>query len=178
MTSRRPYAFPLMFAASLTLVACGQKTESDAPAADAAPSIAVPPAAPAAAPAPAAIQTQAGPAGMQVALVKAQVTGSVLTVQLSYSIGTDDFASDRFRAEEVAVIDDTTSQRYGVLRDATGRWTASPLESPTSDFVTASTHAGAPAVVWFKFPAPPPTSPTVSITIPGVGPFDGVTVQR
>ena len=85
----------------------------------------------------------------------------------------------RFSVEEVSVIDDATAQRLGVLRDATGRWQASPLQDATSNFISFGvSQGGGSEVVWFKFPAPPATSPTVSINIPGVGPFDGVPVTR
>lgn len=164
---------------TLALAACGQP-ETEAPAdqqrvarVDPAPIAESAPAAPAP-----ALQTQPGTDGVQVALTRAAVTGDVLTVQLTYTKPTEGSAGSRFSVEEVAVIDDATAQRYGVLRDATGRWQASPLQDPTSAFVSFGISQGGTEVVWFKFPAPPATSPTVSINIPGVGPFDGVAVTR
>lgn len=172
-------------ASALTLAACGQpdsETAETAPAEtgavtriDPAP---VPEPAPAPAPAPAAIQTQPGSDGISVALTRVQVTGDVLTVQLAYSKATENSATQRFSVEEIAVIDDATSQRYGVLKDAAGRWQAAPLQAAGNDNLMIVVRNDAPTVVWFKFPAPPPTSPTVSINIPNVGPFDGVPVTR
>lgn len=172
----------VLAAAALTLGAC---TQPDDPASSeaAAPQGEVERTQPAtetsAAPAPmtAALQMQDGPEGSRVSLTRAQVTGDVLTVQLRYE-KLDGSLGARFAVEEVSVIDDATAQRYGVLRDQAQRWQASPLQSPTSDYTLFSARPGSPAVVWFKFPAPPATSQTVSINIPGVGPFDGVTVQR
>lgn len=131
------------------------------------------------APAPAAaIQTQAGPGGTQVALVRAQVTGDVLTVQLSYQPADDSYDSHDVPLDQVSVIDDATAQRYGVLRDAEKRWQASPLASNDERVARLILNDARPSVAWFKFPAPPATSKTVSINIPDVGPFDGVVVQR
>lgn len=169
-------------ASMLPLAACGGQDPA-APAAEApgAPApqqqversdpAATPP--PVAAPAPAAIQTQAGTDGVQVALTRAAVTGDVLTVQLLYTKPSEGSAGLRMAVEAVNVIDDTTAQRYGVLRDSTGRWQASPLEGASGNHISFGLSGGDTEVVWFKFPAPPATSPTISINIPNVGPFDG-----
>lgn len=170
----------LVAVSTLALASCGQpKTEAD-PAKDSTAPPAVERVDPAAsAPAPtAAIQTQPGSDGLQVALTRAAVTGDVLTVQLSYTKTTPGSGGQRLTIEDVNVVDDATAQRYGVLRDATGRWQASPLETPTGDHISFGLSPGENEVVWFKFPAPPATSSTVSINIPNVGPFDGVTVTR
>lgn len=174
----------VLAAAALTLGACSQSDDPTPPeATTSSPQGQVERTQPApetvAAPTPMtpALQVQDGPEGSRVSLTRAQVTGDVLTVQLRYEKSGDSLGA-RFAVEEVSVIDDATAQRYGVLRDQAQRWQASPLQSPTSDYTLFSARPGDPAVVWFKFPAPPATSQTVSINIPGVGPFDGVTVQR
>jgi len=125
----------------------------------------------------AAIATGAGPEGSQVSLVKARVTGNVLTVELSYRNPDPSWQAYYFDVDQVSVIDDTTSQRYGVLKDNTESWMASPLATDGKR-IRVQTKDGKPSVVWFKFPAPPASSSTVSINIPDVSPFDGVTVQR
>lgn len=106
--------------------------------------------------------------------MKAKVTGNVLTVELSYRTpdqGTG-WQSYYFDVNEVSVIDDATSQRYGVLKDNAEAWMASPLDNDGKR-IRVQTNDGKPSVVWFKFPAPPATSQTVSINIPEVSPFDG-----
>jgi hypothetical protein len=101
----------------------------------------------------------------------------VLTVQLSYTRpGTTDGKTVRFPVDQVGVIDNTTSQRLGVLKDGTGRWQAAPLNSSSDDINFYLSDQA--MVVWFKFPAPPATSPTISLNVPDVGPFDGVPVTR
>ncbi|WGM32443.1 hypothetical protein [Brevundimonas sp. NIBR11] len=180
MPSRFAPRLALLAAAStLTLAACGQPASEPADAtAPAESTVTRTDPTPPPVPAPAALQTQAGSDGISVALTRVQVTGDVLTVQLSYSKATENSATQRFSVEEIAVIDDATSQRYGVLKDAAGRWQAAPLQAAGNDNLMIVVRNDAPTVVWFKFPAPPPTSPTVSINIPNVGPFDGVPVTR
>jgi hypothetical protein len=132
----------------------------------------VPPPPPAPPPAQAVIQTQPGSDGTQVALNRVAVTGDVLTVQLTYIA--KEGGTQRFDPEQVSIIDDATAQQIGMLKDNAGKWLASPLEGED----IAVNLWESPSVVWFKFPAPPPTSRTISINIPDVAPFDGVPVTR
>ncbi|MDP1872936.1 hypothetical protein [Phenylobacterium sp.] len=175
-------------ACALLLAGCGDREEpaepvdpvAEAAAARAEPS---PLAAQNAAPAPArpaatTIQTNTGPDGTQVDLTRVRVTGNVLTVELSYRPAGNDTQWVYLDADEVSIIDDATSQRYGVLRDDSNQWMAAPLQSASRDRLSVQLRRGQPGIVWFKFPAPPAGSPTVSINIPNVGPFDGVAVQR
>lgn len=124
----------------------------------------------------AVIQTQPGPSGTQVALNKVAVTGDILTVQLTYTGGTES-SWQTPALGEVAVIVDATSQKIGVLKDGEGNYMASPINSGVSKNMGFHTGQG-PQIVWFKFPAPPATARTVSINIPDVVPFDGVPVTR
>ena len=124
----------------------------------------------------AAIQTQPGPTGTQVALNKVAVTGDILTVQLTYSGGTDNTWQTPSIAD-VAVIVDATAQKLGVLRDGEQNYMASPINGGVRRLLGFRTGTG-PQIVWFKFPAPPADARTVSINIPDVVPFDGVPVTR
>lgn len=128
---------------------------------------------PAPPPAQAVIQTQPGSGGAQVALNKVGVTGDVLTVQLTYTGGS---STHVIEVDEVSAIDDASARQFGVLKDNAGKWLAAPLSGSGKQMIFASTRA--PVIVWFKFPAPPAESKTVSINIPGAAPFDGVPVAR
>lgn len=124
-------------------------------------------------PAQVAIQSQPGPDGSQVDLLKVAVTGDILTVTLRCSSDAK-INSQIFDVRKISVIDDATSQRLGVLKDNADAWMAS---NTTGDFLNTDCEVK-PGVIWAKFPAPPATSPTVSINLPEVGPFDGVAVTR
>lgn len=122
----------------------------------------------------AVIQSQPGPKGNTVALNRVAVTGDILTVALTYS-GSGECCV-RADVDDVSVIDDATSQRISVLKDNTGKYMAAPLNS-NGDQIYLN-YSRSPSQVWFKFPAPPATSKTVSIAIPNVAPFDAVPVTR
>lgn len=120
------------------------------------------------------IQSQPGPENNTVALNKVAVTGDILTVSMTFSGSRS--CCVHIPVDDVSVIDDATSQRISVLKDNTGKYMAAPLESGGRNVGPADYDK--PGVVWFKFPAPPATSKTVSIAIPGVAPFDAVPVTR
>ena len=127
----------------------------------------------------AAIQSQPGPGGSQVDLLKVSVTGDILTVTMRCS-SEERHNSEMFRIANISVIDDTTSQRLGVLKDNTGSALVSDFNKGSQsqyDYLGADCEQK-PGVIWAKFPAPPPTSTTVSINFPEVAPFDGVPVTR
>jgi flagellar basal body L-ring protein FlgH len=124
-------------------------------------------------PAQAAIQSQPGPDGAQVDLLKVAVTGDILTVTLRCS-SDQKINSQSFNVDKISVIDDSTSQRLGVLKDDKADWMASNV---SGNFLRTDCEVK-PGIFWVKFPAPPVTSPTVSINLPEVGPFDGVPVTR
>lgn len=122
------------------------------------------------------ITTQPGPDGSTVELNKVAVTGEVLTVQVTVKPAVNEGVSLYMKSDEVSVIDDATSQRYSLLKDNAGKAMASPISS--SDRIGGYTGKGKSTVYWFKFPAPPAGSATVSINLPDVAPFDGMTVTR
>jgi glucose/arabinose dehydrogenase len=123
----------------------------------------------------AAIQTQPGPRGYQAALTRATVTGDILTIALAFTGGKCCAHPD---VDEISLIDDATSQRIGVLKDNSGKWMAGPMSISKRQLNIGNGSGDAPTQVFLKFPAPPATSKTVSLTIPEVAPFDAVPVTR
>ena len=130
-------------------------------------------------PAATVIQSQPGPDGSQVDLLSVKVTGDILTVAMRCS-SPERYNRESIRVAQISVIDDATSQRIGVLKDNEGNAMVSNLvrsSSPDNDNMMVDCTSK-PGVMWAKFPAPPATSATVSINLPGVAPFDGIPVQR
>jgi hypothetical protein len=125
------------------------------------------------------IQSQPGPDGSQVDLMKVAVTGDILTVSMRCS-SDQSFNSESFQISNISVVEDATSQRLSVLRDNAGVAMVSDFNrssGPEHDQLGAECGKKG-GVIWAKFPAPSPSSPTVSINFPGVGPFDGIPVTR
>lgn len=124
------------------------------------------------------IATQPGSKGSQWELTKVAVTGSVLTVQFNVRAGDSHLWNPSLPLSDISVVDDATAQRYSPLQDNSGKPMAAPLNSVNDKMLKLDIKKNSNGVIWVKFPAPPASSQTVSINIPDVGPFDGVTIQR
>ncbi|QNH62747.1 hypothetical protein [Hymenobacter sediminicola] len=188
-------SFLVASAFALSLAACSQEktaetttapVTTDAPAAPAAPADATSGGverAETAAPAPAAapsLGTQPGPKGTQISLTKARVIGDILTVELQAALPANadaNYETVRADIDQVSYIDDATSRKYNVLKDQSGMYMALPLDYSKKSVATDARKTG-PGIMSFKFPAPPATSTTISLSLPGMGSFDGITIQR
>ncbi|MCB2376394.1 hypothetical protein LGH70_02300 [Hymenobacter sp. BT635] len=151
-------------AATTTAPAGVERAEAAAP---------VPPATP-------ALATQPGPKGTQIALTKARVIGDILTVELQAALPPNaDSNSETVRADidQISYIDDATSRKYNVLKDQSGLYMALPLDYSKKS-VAADARKSGPGIMSFRFPAPPATSTTISLSLPGMGSFDGIAIQR
>ncbi len=143
-------------------------------------------------PPPALLSSQKGPADSQVDLLKAQVNGSILTVELQYKPGSVDnrrsrsgvpagAVSSTYVLDGVSVVDEASAKTYSVLKDESGNYMASPLQTEQGQqriTMTIPSGKDKPVSVWFKFPAPPVETKTVSITIPEVGVYQHIPLSR
>jgi hypothetical protein len=130
----------------------------------------------------AVIATRFGPGDLEVDLMRAGVTGDTLAVELRCR-NPNKYRSViiKFPIEQVSVIDDATSRRYGVLKDQAGQYLAAPMIDRSGNPIQSIySYIGgeSKSVMWFKFPAPPPQAQTVSINIPKIAPFDNIRIQR
>ena len=178
--------FIALLAASVGLCSCNgnkaDETEAEtttaAPEAEAATS--PPPASQPAADNSSAIQSQPGPKGSTVNLVKCRVNGQILNVEFQVVPAQEDgkgqFMSVSIPLEDVYCVDDATVKKAGVLQDNSGNYLANPIQSGAKKKVfIGGTDA---MMVSFKFPAPPESSQTVSISVPEFGSFDGVAISK
>jgi hypothetical protein len=124
-----------------------------------------------------AIATRQGLDGLEVDLTRIGFTGDLMTVEMRVRNPSNRHATlSGFRLDKVSFIDDATSRRYSVVKDQSGNYMASPEGGgyiPNQDI-----DGGGYSLMWFKFPAPPSTTQTISITIPGVNPFDGIRLEQ
>ncbi|WP_107688337.1 phosphoribosylglycinamide synthetase [Neisseria wadsworthii] len=131
------------------------------------------------------IQTKiAGPGSIH--LVKAKATGKILSVEFiaeppKKPDGEYEFVANGITANaaDFYYIDEFTSKKVHLLQDESGKYMASPLEQRADgEAIKVLNLVSHPQTVSLKFPAPPETSPTVTIEFPGIGSFDSVPVQR
>ena len=131
---------------------------------------------------PAAQAIQSKPFGQgTLALTKAKVVGQILNVEFMYIPPKNEKGDYKFTNEhsgkltDFAYIDEATSKRISLLQDESGKYMTDPAAGVSN---TISLAGSTPKVIALKFPAPPETSPTITIDFPGAGSFDSVPVGR
>ena len=147
------------------------------------PSLIREPAAPQQQPDPAAQAIQSKPFGDggTLALTKVKVVGQILNVEFMFIPAKNENGGYRYtsartgKVADFAYIDESTSKRISLLQDESGKYMTDPAADVSN---TISLAGSAPKVIALKFPAPPETSPTITIDFPGAGSFDSVPVSR
>ncbi|MCS4534661.1 phosphoribosylglycinamide synthetase [Neisseria montereyensis] len=126
------------------------------------------------------IQTQEYGDGNMVHLTKARVVGQILTVEFLFvpkrkPDGSYRYVSYETKLDNVSYIDDAAAQKVSLLQDEAGVYMASPLASNKTEI---RIYENGPIKMTLKFPAPPPSTPSISIDLPQIGSFDAIPVSR
>ena len=131
---------------------------------------------------PAAPAIQSKPFGQgTLALTKAKVVGQILNVEFMYIPPKNERGDYKFTNEhsgkitDFAYVDEATSKRISLLQDESGKYMTDPAAGVSN---TIGLTGNSPKIIALKFPAPPETSPTITIDFPGAGSFDSVPVSR
>ncbi|WP_107812621.1 phosphoribosylglycinamide synthetase [Neisseria sicca] len=130
---------------------------------------------------PAAQAIQSKPLGEgTLALTKAKVVGQILNVEFIFTPpkqadGSYKAQSEYIKVKDFAYIDESTTKRISLLKDESGKYMIDPA-TDANDMTMIS--ARSPKTIAIKFPAPPETTPTITIDFPGAGSFDSVQVSR
>jgi hypothetical protein len=101
--------------------------------------------------------------------------GNTLTVKLKLrNTGSAEKTID-IAYEKTYVLDADNGKKYEVLTDDQRAYIAAT--QTYHDRYYDSLKPGESASVWMKFPAPPATTKSASLTVAGMAPFDDVTIQ-
>ena len=131
-------------------------------------------------PAAQAIQSKPFGDGGTLALTKVKVVGQILNVEFMFIPAKKENGGYKYtiartgKVADFAYIDESTSKRISLLQDENGKYMVDP--SPSDKGISVS--GSSPRIIALKFPAPPETSPTITIDFPGAGSFDSVPVSR
>ena len=131
-------------------------------------------------PAAQAIQSKPFGEGGTLALTKVKVVGQILNVEFMFIPAKKENGGYKYtiartgKVADFAYIDESTSKRISLLQDENGKYMVDP--SPSDKDISVS--GSSPRIIALKFPAPPETSPTITIDFPGAGSFDSVPVSR
>jgi hypothetical protein len=126
------------------------------------------------------IQTQmSSDTNFEASLIRAQVHGEVLTVQIIFKNLSSKERRYTFDFGNVYYTDTKEKKKYLGLKDAGGRFIAGPAYRWIGGgSFSPWLKPQAKSIFWMKFPAPPETTETIDIFIPGIMPFEAVKVAR
>ena len=128
----------------------------------------------------AGIQTQMDVnANAEVDVVKAQVSGDIMTVILMFRNTAGKRIEYDLNTAETYYIDKAANKKFFMLKDTEKKWVASNVSyySSSSAFKFKIDKEGK-KLIWMKFPSPAAGVDTIDFSMPGVLPFDGLKVSR
>ncbi|RLB05593.1 MAG: hypothetical protein DRG59_00660 [Deltaproteobacteria bacterium] len=113
------------------------------------------------------------------ALLRCSVRDNVLTIQVSFKNLGQQRLSYAFPFADVYYTDIKNKKKYYPLKDSGGR----VLAGPAHDWIGGGNFEqwidpGTKRIFWIKFPAPPETTDSIDIYIPGMLPFEGAKISR
>lgn len=102
--------------------------------------------------------------------------GNTLTAKLRVRNQGGAKAEPDFYFSQMYVMDPAGGKKYEVLKDEAGNYIGG-VRSGWRDRWYDTLEPGQSAVVWMKFPAPPPEVRVVTLQIPNTPPFDDLAIQ-
>jgi hypothetical protein len=112
-------------------------------------------------------------------LFSAKIREEVLTVKIRVKNGSGKTAKLQFLYKDVYYTDIVNKKKYFALKDSEGKYIAGPQDRDSEGGkVERYIENDGQGIFWIKFPAPPPTTETVDIIIPGFLPFEEIAVKR
>ena len=126
------------------------------------------------------IQTQPSSDGnFEASLFGVKVRGNVLTIKLKMKNVAAKSVKSHFYYNEVYFTDIKEKKKYFALKDSEGNYIAGPRDRDSNGgAVERYIGTDEQVIVWVKFPAPPETSDTIDIIVPGILPFEEIKLNR
>jgi hypothetical protein len=165
----------LLIALSLCLAGCEPRATPPAASSPGAAPIAMPASIspPAMKPADALASRNTNWAGVVADVTEFRRKGNVLTAVVRLRNNITSTALVQFNYREAYLMDEAGAKKYEVLKDEKdGYIAATPGGSVTEGIV-----GGGTLTLWMKFPAPPPEVKTATFAMPGMPPFEDLSIQ-
>ncbi len=117
--------------------------------------------------------------GIEVDLTKMTIKNNIVTVKFKFRNTGADNQTVRFGYRDCYIMDETNQKKYFVLKDSDGIYIAGPQHDQSGGGrFWFEVKAGKSKNMWMKLPEPTDNPETISISIPGVSPFDEVEIKK
>ncbi len=126
------------------------------------------------------IQVQLSTDGnLEASLIGVKIRSEVLTVKVIIQNTSDRKVTCRFEFRQVYYTDLKERKKYFGLKDSKGAYIAGPkFDTAVGGRFWFKLQPGEKRIMWVKFPAPPPTTESIDLFIPGFLPFEDVPLGR
>lgn len=127
-----------------------------------------------------AIQTQPSSDGnFEASLTSVKIKRDVLTIRVMVKNVSANKAEMQCNYKEVYYTDVEDKKKYFVLKDSEGQYIAGPKRGGAyGGYFGGDIDPDGQKIMWMKFPAPPETTTTVDIFVPGILPFEEIQLTR
>ncbi len=127
-----------------------------------------------------AMQTQPSSDGkVEGAIIGVKVKRGVLTVKVSLKNVSENRIEPEMFFREVYFTDIKENKKYFCLKDSNGRYISGPQDSGfRGGTFKDKIPFGEKRIIWMKFPAPPESSDTIDIFLPGMLPFEEIEIKK
>ena len=127
------------------------------------------------------IQTQESDSweGIEADLTSLTVKNNIVTIKLKFRNTGEQAQEPGIYYKDCYLMDETNQKRYFVLKDSDGNYIAGPVRYGWSGgYFQSKIEPGKSKSMWMKFPEPTDNPETVTISIPGVFPFEEVKLSQ
>lgn len=127
------------------------------------------------------IQTQASTkwSGISVDLFYIKIKNDILSLRFKYNNNSKKEKKVKFYFSEFYIIDEANQKKYYALKDKDGVYLGGPKTSSSYGGIhDYNIEPESARGVWLKFPAPPEKPETITISVPGVFPFEEVEMPK
>jgi len=126
------------------------------------------------------IQTQPSSDGkFEATLSSVKIKRDVLTIRVIVKNVSAKKAGIEIAFKDAYFTDVEDKKKYFVLKDSEGQYIAGPKRAASyGGYFGGSIDPDGQKIVWMKFPAPPETTTTVDIFVPGILPFEEIQITR
>jgi len=117
--------------------------------------------------------------GIEVDLTKMTIKNNVVTLKFKLRNTGAEKHSVKIDFKSCYIMDEANQKKYFVLKDSDGLYIAGPqYDQSGGGRFWFDIEAGKSKNIWLKFPEPTDNPETISISIPGVSPFDEVEIKK
>jgi len=127
------------------------------------------------------IQTQESDSweGIEVDLIGLKINNNIITLRFKFRNTGDASQEVQFYFKDCYIMDETNQKKYFVLKDSDGQFIGGPKDKEWEGgrFSARIGHSKSKSA-WMKFPEPTDNPETITISIPGVFPFEEVELTK